>query len=219
MKADFETAAIKATQTLIDYHVTSAPIDPMPILKKIPGVLVITFAEMSNTAGLDRNNLISLCGADGKAAITSVLPDNGKLKYVVAYNQFLPFAHLQRELARELGHIVLGHDGTRPELIRTAESVCFAQHLICPRPLIHAIQSEGINLTTEVLGNATGCFEQCLSCMQETPGAHVPAEMNRAVKDQFADYLNNLLSYLKNSTAHDNSKTADFGQFMDHYVE
>ena len=219
MKADFETAAIKATQTLIDYHVTSAPIDPMPILKKIPGVLVITFAEMSNTAGLDRNNLISLCGADGKAAITSVFPDNGKLKYVVAYNQFLPFAHLQRELARELGHIILGHDGTRPELIRTAEAVCFAQHLICPRPLIHAIQSEGINLTTEVLGNATGCFEQCLSCMQQTPGTHVPAEMNRAVKEQFADYLANLLSYLKNSPARDDSQTADFGQFMDHYAE
>ena len=32
MKADLETAAIKATQTLIDYGIKSAPVDPMPIL-------------------------------------------------------------------------------------------------------------------------------------------------------------------------------------------
>ena len=219
MKADLETAAIKATQTLIDYGIKSAPVDPMPILKQIPGVLVITFAEMSNNVGMDRNDLISICGADGHAAATSVLHENGKLRYVVAYNQFLPFSHLQRELARELGHIVLGHDGSRPELIRTAEAVAFAQHLICPRPLIHAIQNEGINLTTEVLGNSTGCFEQCLSCMQATPGAHVPAELNRAVREQFSDYLNNLLFYLKHTTAQDDSKIADFGHYMDNYEE
>lgn len=219
MRADFETAALKATKTLIDYNIRFAPVDPMPILKQIPGVLVITFAEISNNAGLDRENLITLCGANGKAAVTSVYPENGKLRYVVAYNQFLPFAHLQRELARELGHIVLGHDGTRPELVRQAEAVCFAQHLICPRPLIHAIQSEGIRLTTEVLGNSTGCFEQCLSCMQETPGVNVPAEMNRAVRDQFSDYISNLLLYLKNTTAADESKLADFGLYMDNYIE
>jgi hypothetical protein len=48
MTPDYERATIKATETLFKYNIGTAPIDPLPILKKTPGVLVFTFKEMSD---------------------------------------------------------------------------------------------------------------------------------------------------------------------------
>ena len=107
MTPDFDKAAISATETLIKYQIKTAPVEPLPILKSIPGVLVISFAQMSETVGMDRNNLVTLCGANSQAAVTSVHMVEGRLMYVVAYNQYLPFAMLQRALARELGMQVM----------------------------------------------------------------------------------------------------------------
>ena len=45
MTPDYQKAAIKATETLIQYQIGTAPIDPLPILKKTPGVIVLSFEE------------------------------------------------------------------------------------------------------------------------------------------------------------------------------
>lgn len=218
MKPDFERAAIKAAETIINNGINSAPVAPLPILKKSPGVLVLSFAEMSESVGVERRKLISLFG-ERQDAVTSVQIDDKKLKYVVAYNQRLPFYMLQRGIARELGHIILGHDGTRPENVRSAEATCFAYHLLCPRPLIRAVQDSGINMTIEVLGNLTGCYERCLSGIRKTPGVSIPADLNRAVKANFADYIDNFIEFQKIISGDDDSPIVDFGSFMEGYQE
>ena len=43
MHPDYEAAAIAATETLIKYGITSAPVSPLRMLKSIPGVLVVTY--------------------------------------------------------------------------------------------------------------------------------------------------------------------------------
>jgi len=48
MKPDFETAALRAAETLVTYGINSAPVSPLPILKKIPGVFVVTFQAISD---------------------------------------------------------------------------------------------------------------------------------------------------------------------------
>ena len=218
MKPDFERAAIKAAETIINNGINSAPVAPLPILKKTPGVLVLSFAEMSESVGVERRKLISLFG-ERQDAVTSVQIDDTRLKYVVAYNQRLPFYMLQRGIARELGHIILGHDGTRPEEVRSAEATCFAYHLLCPRPLIRAVQDSGINMTIEVLGNLTGCYERCLSGIRKTPGVSIPAELNRFVRANFADYIDNFIEFQKIISGDDDSPIVDFGSFMEGYAE
>lgn len=218
MKPDYEKAAIKATETLIKYGISSAPVDPLPILKKMPGVLVVSFAEMSQSSGIDRKNLIAMFGDGNQDAITSVHNKDGKLVYLIAFNQRLPIYMIQRSLAREMGHIILQHDGSLPEDIRYEEAQCFAYHLICPRPLIYAVNESGIRFSTEVLGNMTGCYERCLSGMRKTPSTNVPAELNRQVKEQFKNYLENYLDYLT-FIKEDDSATADFGSYMKGYRE
>ena len=220
MTPDYLNAAIKATETLINYGISSAPVSPLPILKKIPGVIVVSYESMSNAVDQDRQCVISLFGEKNQDAFTSVnIHPDGRKHYLVTYNQRLSQVFVQRALARELGHIILGHDGTRPEDVRNEEARCYAHHLLCPRPLIHSIQATGLRLTKEVLGNVTGCYDYCLSCMRRTPGVSVPAELNRAVRDQFMPYIKDFFEFERYASLDDGSALADLGTYMDNYEE
>ena len=213
MEPNLERAAVLALETLIKNGISSAPVMPLPILKKTPGVLVFSFSEVSNDTGIARDEILD-CFGENKDAATFRL-ENGR--YVVAYNQSLPLYIVQRSAARELGHILLGHDGSRPESVRMAEAVCFAQHLLCPRPLLHAIEAAGVPLTRNVLCNVTGSDDRCVSCMKDAPGVRVPAGLNRAVRELFSVYVSNFVSYKK--ALQDDSPVVDLGSFMLNYEE
>ena len=219
MTPDYERAAVAAMEMLIKHNISTAPVLPLPVFKRTPGVLVLSFTELSGRIGLDRDNVLSSFDTENHDAVTSVHFEDGKLRYLVTYNQRLPLYLLQRALARELGHIVLGHDGSRPESVRMAEAYAFAHHFLCPRPLIRAIQESGIPFTVAVLGSMTGCYERCLQGMRKTPPVHVPAELNRKVKEQFSDYISNFLDYESYLSQSDESMIANLGTYMDGYEE
>ncbi|MBO7661951.1 MAG: ImmA/IrrE family metallo-endopeptidase [Clostridia bacterium] len=219
MTPDYQKAAIMATETLIKYGISSAPVSSLSILKKTPGVLVFTYQAISDKIDQDRRCLISMFGDGNQDAFTTVNMKDGKPQYIVTYNQQLSTVFVQRSLARELGHIILGHDGSLPEDVRNEEAKAFANHLLCPRPMIHAFQAAGLRITTEMLGNLTGCFDYCLSCMRRIPAVSVPAEMNRVVRDQFMDYIKNFFEYYRHASLSDGSALADFGSYMDGYEE
>lgn len=217
MQPDHETAAIKAIETLIKYRVSTAPVSPLSILKTMPGVIVTTFADLANRVGDTRQNVLNVFNADNRDVVTTVSTVGGKLTYIIAYNQRLPMFVMHRSLARELGHIVLKHDGTKPEDVREEEARIFARHLVYPRPLIKALLDNFTPLTVETVGNITGCYDRCLTCMQKTPGAHVPAELNRLVKEQVQPYIENLLEC--KSLIMTGKDPAEFGSFMENYEE
>lgn len=219
MTPDYERAALKATETLIKYGIDTAPVIPIQILRKIPGVMVISYEALSSDVDQSRQCVMSVYGEKNQDAFTTVQVSNGRKWYIVTYNQRLPVFLEQRALARELGHIVLGHDGSLPEDVRNDEAKAFAHHLLCPRPLIHAIKASGLRFTMEVLGNTTGCNDYCVSCMRKIPGAHVPAELNRKVRDQFMPFIVNFFEYQRIAMHKDGSQIADFGTYMDGYEE
>ena len=216
---DLDLAATRAMETLIKHSVKTGPIDPLPILKTIPNVLVISFDEIALQMDLDRNNLLKSFSTENHDAMSFTRDVHGKTMYFIVFNQRLPLYLIQRSLARELGHIVLHHDGSRTDEARMAEAQMYAYHFLCPRPIIKAVQDSGIRFSTEVLGNMTGCFERCLAGMRKTPGVHVPAELNHLIKDQFADYLENFIDFQSLMSASDESRDADFGTYMDYYEE
>ena len=219
MTPDFDRAATAALEILKKYDIRKAPIEPIHIFKAANGFNVVTFSEMSSAISMDRKDLISSFEAHCHDAVSSVYLKDGRPYYLIAYNAMLPQHLVQRALAREMGHVVLGHDGSRPEDVRNAEAICFAQHLLSPRPLIHALQESGIKITVEVLGNITGCFEHCLMCMQGTPATHVPPDLNREIRDQFAEYVSEFLDFQSYLGKSDKSMIANFGTFMDGYEE
>ena len=124
-KPDFDRAAIAASQMLIDNHITETPVNPLPILLNYPGVRVLPYTKMADEAGIDRNDLVPIFGNQDAATFLLNMPGLDDVKYVVVYNMRLPFEIIWRAIARELGHIVLEHDGiTRPQSVRMAEAVC-----------------------------------------------------------------------------------------------
>ena len=219
MTPDYEKCATKAVETLIKHNITSSPISPLPILKNTPNVLVVNFSDVGFSLGKERRHMLSMFGDHNQDAVTFVDIVNDKKHYIVTYNQQLPYALIQRSLARELAHIVLGHDGSLPEEIRNEEARCFAHHLICPRPLIHMVQSSNIRLTVEVLGNLTGCYDRCIASMRRLPAVHVPADLNRTLSEMFKNYFYNFFEFQRVLALDDGSALADIGSYMEGYDE
>lgn len=219
MTPDCERAAIKATETLIKFGIRTAPVDPLPILKQYPNVFVMTFAEASDKMNMDRQELLDLYGCENLDAVTNVYILGEKKHYIVTYNRLLPSRIVDMALARELGHIVLEHDGTRPEDVRQQEAKCFAHHLMAPRPLIHALIASDLRVTEDLFRNVTGFPDRCLCCLRKEPGVTVPAELNRIVLDNFRPYILNFFDYYRHASKYDGSALADLGHYMDNYQE
>ena len=220
-KPDFDTAAIRAMELLRDRRITETPVNPLPIMLDYPGVRVMPFTRMAAEAGIDRHELVPMFGGNQDAATFHMdMPGMDDVKYVVVYNMRLPFEIIWRGIARELGHIVLGHDGaTRTAEARIQEALCFAHHLISPRPVIRMIQESGMPLTMSALANTTGCSDECVEDMQHIPGTHVPKELNLQVKKQFARGIKEYIRFHQASPMKDNSPVLNLGSFMDYYEE
>lgn len=208
-----------AMRTLIENHVTETPIDSLSILLKQPGVRVLSFTRFATQAGIERRDLVPLFGGNQDAATFNLDMNLDGIRYVVVYNMRLPFDIVWRGVARELGHIVLGHDGqTRPTDVRLAEAVCFAHHLISPRPILHMLR-ESIPLTMNVLTATTGCSDSCVEELRTIPGANVPKELNREVRSLFARSIKEYIRFNQASDKEDKSQLIDFGTYMDNYQE
>ena len=127
MKPDYQKAAARAKEVFQKYGTN----DPLEIIKKQGCVLVMSFLEMAAAIGVDRESLITVCGEDNQDAITTVQTcPKGNTRYLVTYNQQLDDWQIKSALARELGHIALNHDGSRSELVRNEEALCFGHEAL-----------------------------------------------------------------------------------------
>ena len=219
MKPDYDRAAIAAMQMLIDSQITETPIDSLQLLLNYPHVRVMSFSNMADNSEIDRADLIPQFG-NNQDAVTFRLYGMEGIEYVLVYNMRLPYEDIRRAVARELGHIVLGHDGeTRPTEVRKAEALCFAHHLLTPRPIISMIQQSGLPFSENVLVHTTGCSSDCVEEIRELPGVNVPAELNRKVRDLFAPHINEYIRFHLSAPKQDRSRIIDFGSFMQNYEE
>ena len=220
MLPNYEAAAAAAMNLLIRKNITATPIDSLSILLSTPGVRVMTFSEMATETGENRDELVPLFGTN-QDAVTFKLPQAfDGVDYVVIYNRFLSVDIVSRGIARELGHIVMGHDGqTRPADVRMAEALCFSHHLLSPRPVIRLLQESGLRITLDILAETTGCSSDCVKGLQAIPGVHVPKEINRMVKEQFAQEIMEYVRFRSASNKTDTSQIIDFGSFMDNYED
>ena len=217
---NFETAAAKAMRIIIDNQISETPVNPMPIILAHPGVRVLPFTRMADEAGIERSDLVPLFGSNQDAATFHLDMDIPDVKYVVVFNLRLPSEIVWRGIARELGHIVLGHDGTmRTPEVRYAEAMCFAHNLLTPRPIIHMIQEYGTPMTLSVLTQTMGCTEECVEDMQKIPGVHTPKELNRKVRGLFERGISEYLRFHAASPMVDHSPVIDLGTYMDGYEE
>ena len=216
MITDYTKAATMAAEILVRYGVKTAPISPLSILSQMENVIVISFSDLGDFAGVNQKDFVPLF-CKNQDAITTRHTENGQQIYLVAYNSILPTAMVQRALAREMGHIVLKHEGCSPE--NAEEALCFSSHLLCPRALIHAIQAFNLRLTSDLIANLTGVFNQSMVSMRRIPRTDVPSGLNRFVRSQFMPFIMNFFNYYQTVHPQDGSALADLGTYMDGYIE
>lgn len=123
MKPNYESAVMKAEETLLKFGIDTLPVNPLQILLSLPNVRVYC---------LD----ISPTGNDSWDAMSCVRNKDGCLQYIVLYNRHLPSFSVDNALARELAHVVLEHDGNCPEEIWLEEAKCFSYHFLYSLSLI-----------------------------------------------------------------------------------
>lgn len=122
MKPDYQRAEQKAKELRED-----GADCPLQILKKLTNVAATSFADASARYGISREQLLSMFDSGNQDAITIFRSGS----YLVIYNQELPCKTIRHAVARELGHIVMEHDGSRPEDVRMEEAECFARAFLC----------------------------------------------------------------------------------------
>ena len=218
-KPDYDRAATAAMRLLLDRANPETPVRSMDILLNYPRVRVIPYTSAALQTGMERHELIPLFGNAEAALFKMDMPELSDVDYVVFYNMLLPDEVVRRGVARELGHIVLGHDGsTRSKEARMAEALCFAHHLLTPRPIINILQRSG-PVTLNMLVETTGCSESCVEEMRTIPSASVPAELNREVEALYAPRMREYIEYHRGHIAADHSPVIDFGSYMTGYEE
>ena len=213
---DYDNAAVRAAETLVRYGVKATPVSPLQILKVMDNVIALPFSDVSESSGISHSELLPLFDKN-RDAVSYVHQNGGRRIYVVAYNGLLPFAMVQRVLARELGRIQLRHENSDPESME--EAVCFARHLLFPRPLIHSIQVLNLRMTTDLLANLTGIYGQDIVALRRTPATNVPPRLNRFIRNQFMPFALNFFDYYQHVRPKDGSALADLGTYMDGYQE
>lgn len=112
MIPNYENAAAKAYDTFSRFGTS----DPVQILRRLPNVLLIAYDASEMPVDQD--------------ALTCV----DRNRFIVIYNQSLSPVLQRSAMARELGHVILQHDGNGPEEVWLEEASCFAYHLLCPPP-------------------------------------------------------------------------------------
>ena len=55
--------------------------------------------------------------------------------------------------------------------------------------------------------------------MKKTPGVHVPPQLNRQLRLQFSEYMDNLLSFHEVLSRDDDFQVVDLGTYMEGYEE
>ena len=121
MKPDFQKAEQKARELR-----EAGAECPLQIIRSLKNVAAVSFADASARYGITREELISMFDSGNQDAITMFRSGS----YLVIYNQELPCKVIRKAVARELGHIVMDHDGSRPEDVRMAEACYFAEQFL-----------------------------------------------------------------------------------------
>lgn len=127
-----------ACRTLLAIGDAELPVDVVKILERCKNTRLMTYTEAGQRSG---RSVYGMVGALPSARACTIRYEYGEKKlHLVLYNDDVCFGNWgsrRWSLAHELGHIVMGHreDGAAEE----REANCYAQHLLCPRPLIEVM--------------------------------------------------------------------------------
>ena len=218
---DCSAAATQAVRALLKYHMDSLPVYPQKIIQEYPRASMLSFADLAAITGTDREELLRTAHPSNEAAATFVFNQPDGPYYLFAFNREQPIDRIRFALSVQVGNVMLGHVGFRPEDVRLKEAFCFARHFCWPRPLIRLMQEYDIPLQESVLAMIAGNYGSFIRDLQtEARPASVPADLNRQVKEMLRPQLLQLLSTgLIPSSPVPDEPMLDLSTYMEGYVD
>lgn len=140
-RADYHRATRNAYRTLIATGIDNLPVDVTAICGRCRNTKVLSFMEVRELLDNDYEPLID---GPSRLAFTMRHTIGDTIHNLILWNdeEISRSSGLYRfSLAHELGHIVLKH--TCADYVAELEANCFAQHLLCPRPVLEVLQPAG----------------------------------------------------------------------------
>lgn len=134
---DYDRAATCACRALVRAGVRTLPVRPRALLAGMENVAPLTYDQAAEALQMKPRDFDRRAGdAD---AFTFREGGAKGARYVVCYRSGGNPARLNFTLAHELGHIALGHAALTAA--EEAEADCFAEHLLCPPPVLAQLTS------------------------------------------------------------------------------
>lgn len=181
--ADLTRAANLAYRVLLERGVDALPVDPLALLKACRQLSVLTFEQAAEGLDLSAEEFVRRFG-DSEAFV--LRDDQGRS--VLVYRADGNPARLRFTLAHELGHIVLGHCGsTRAD---EQEADCFANHLLCPRPVLEAALRSDQSFTPEKAARLFYVSAACARTVLREARGFASPDLFEAVAQRFGVHSN-----------------------------
>jgi len=141
---DYRRAIRLAYRALLYLKVDKLPVDIVTICRRCKNTQIIPYSKAAPYAemlGLD----LPIDAPSEMAYTYRIEPVEGPVIHLLLYNDeyYQNAARLRFTLAHELGHIVLKH--RKSGWTEEAETNTFAQHLLCPEPLVETLREIGTN--------------------------------------------------------------------------
>lgn len=181
-KVQFERAVTKAYECLVERDVRTLPVDVEGLLRAQRNTHVLSVEQASEKL----NKPLWLLNKDlqiAEAWTYRMVDEAGEMHYVVLLRrEAIHPARLRFNMAHELGHIVLGHDGGNDNEEREAD--CFAIHLLCPAPVMREMMNGQHLVWAEQV--AARCFVSVASVQSiaRKPARPVRRELEERVAEQ-----------------------------------
>lgn len=135
---DYRRAARLAYRTLLHLRISRLPVDVAGICRRCRHTLLIPYSKAQPYAAIIGIDL-PYDAPSAEAFTYRIEPVSGPVVHLLLYNDEpgQNAARFRFTLAHELGHIVLMH--RQSGYAEEAEADTFAQHLLCPQPLLAAL--------------------------------------------------------------------------------
>lgn len=181
-RPNYHHATRQAYRVLITTGVDTLPVDVADLCRRCRNTQVLSFREARHKF----DDFEPLCDGPSLMAFTLRRIAGGQIHNLILWNdeEMRPGSGLFRfSLAHELGHIVLRHaDGAG--YVAELEANVFAQHLLCPRPVLDVLQPASPQEISYLCGVSLSTARIVASMLRQE-NRYVDQDMWNAIFDTF----------------------------------
>lgn len=162
---DYHTATNKAyhllKKMLVRYGHFKITTDVLFVLDQLPDAVILSYTDACEKYACERS--LFTASSNHGFTINEVSPE-GRMRYIVLFNDWKDDTTIRFTLAHEIGHIILGH--MEDTEVANKEANCFARNLLCPIPVRHVFALHTVSALCKAFDVSEPMARISLQCAQ-----------------------------------------------------